>query len=83
MAERRISSIQKTTRCKSARPRVAKNGTAHTTITKMKNKSPCQNFSRSFLNNLALFITLLKVQKMPLSAVCVKPFDLLLPYFIL
>lgn len=50
MAGRRVFSIQKTTRCKSARPRVAKNCTAHTTITKMKNENPCQNFSSSFLS---------------------------------
>ena len=61
MVGRRISSIQKITRCKSARPRVAKNCTAHTTITKMKNENPCQNFSSSFLSagrstSLAIFI---------------------------
>ena len=61
MAGNKTSYIQKTTRFKSARPRVAKNCTAHTTITKMKNENPCKDFSSSFLNagrstSLAIFI---------------------------
>jgi ABC-type antimicrobial peptide transport system ATPase subunit len=50
MAGKKTSSIQKTTRCKSARLRVAKNSTALTTIPKMKNEHPCPNFSSSFLS---------------------------------
>jgi hypothetical protein len=72
MAGKKTSSIQKTTRCKSARLRVAKNSTALTTIPKMKNEHPCPNFSSSFLSAgrstfLAIFIIRLFCRSVNLS----------------